>query len=191
MGLISMIVGGIADANKLVKQNKAQNDDTTQNVVVPGKFSINVPSFLSPLKNHNEDASLVYGSRALDISFIVIDEPKSEFIQSFKELQNELPSVFGGNKSTLYRMATIVLSNMFDIDKVELGGRRETKINGLDALLLNVFQKRTFLKDALYGSFAFIEGKNMLYQINILSGGTSITKLADKIEQSIYSFREL
>ena len=186
-----MIVGGIADANKLVKQNKAQNDDTTQNVVVPGKFSIDVPSFLSPLKNQNEDASLVYGSRALDISFIIIEEPKSEFDQSFYELQTELPSFLDDNESILERMAAVVLSNMFDFDKVELSGRQETRINGLNALILNVFQKRSFLKDALYGSFAFIEGKDTLYQINILSGGTSILKLADKIEQSIYSFREL
>lgn len=191
MGLISTIVGGISDANKLAKQNKAQKDDSTQNVVVQGKYSVEVPSFLSPLKHHNEDASLVYGSKALDISFLVIDEPKSEFIQSFNELQVEFPSVFEGNNSILDKMATIVLNNMFDIDKVEIGGWNETNINGLNALILNVFQKRTFFKDALYGSFAFIEGKDTLYQINILTGGTSIDKLADKLEKSIHSFREL
>ena len=187
MGLIDLVAGGV----KLVKQIKAQNDDTTQNVVIPGKYSINVPSFLSPKKNLNEDASLAYGSTTLDISFLVIDEPKSEFIQSVNDLQSELPSVFGGDDSILDKMAAIVINNMFDIDKVELGGRRETKINGLNALILNVFQKRTFFKDALYGSFAFIEGNDTLYQINILSGGASITKLSDKLEQSIYSFREL
>ena len=191
MGLISTIVGGISDAKKLAKQNKAQKDDSTQNVVVQGKYSIEVPSFLSPLNHHNEDASLVYGSKALDISFLVIDEPKSEFIQSFNELQVEFPSVFEGNNSILDKMATIVLNNMFDIDKVEIGGWNETNINGLNALILNVFQKRTFFKDALYGSFAFIEGKDTLYQINILTGGTSIDKLADKLEKSIHSFREL
>ena len=189
--LLSTIVGAVSDANKLVKQNKAQNDDTTQNVVVSGKFAIDVPSFLSPMKNLNEDASLQYGSRALDISFIVIDEPKSEFTQSLEELQAELPSVFGDNKSALDSMATIVLCNMFDIEKVELAGRKETQINGLNALILNAFQKRTFLKDALYGSFAFIEGKDTIYQIIVLSGGTSITKLSDKLEKSIFSFREL
>lgn len=189
--LLSTIVGAVSDANKLVKQNKAQNDDTTQNVVVSGKFAIDVPSFLSPMKNLNEDASLQYGSRALDISFIVIDEPKSEFTQSLEELQAELPSVFGDNKSALDSMANIVLCNMFDIEKVELAGRKETQINGLNALILNAFQKRTFLKDALYGSFAFIEGKDTIYQIIVLSGGTSITKLSDKLEKSIFSFREL
>lgn len=189
--LLSTIVGSISDANRLAKQSKAQKDNTTKNVVVQGKYSIDVPSFLSPMKNLSDDASLQYGSRTLDISFIVIDEPKSMFIQSFNDLQTGLPPVWGGDKSILDRMATIVLSNMFDVDKVEVGGRQETMINGLNALILNVFQKRSFLKDSLYGSFAFIEGKDTLYQINILSGGTSITKLADKIEKSIYSFREL
>lgn len=189
--LLSTIVGSISDANRLAKQSKAQKDNTTKNVVVQGKYSIDVPSFLSPMKNLSDDASLQYGSRTLDISFIVIDEPKSMFIQSFNDLQTGLPPVWGGDKSILDRMATIVLSNMFDVDKVEVGGRQETMINGLNALILNVFQKRSFLKDSLYGSFAFIEGKDTLYQINILSVGTSITKLADKIEKSIYSFREL
>ena len=189
--LLSTIVGSISDANRLAKQSKAQKDNTTKNVVVQGKYSIDVPSFLSPMKNLSDDASLQYGSRTLDISFIVIDEPKSEFIQSFNDLQAEFPPVFGSNNSILNRMATIVLSNMFDVEKVELGGRQKTMINGLNALIVNVFLRRSFLKDSLYGSFAFIEGKDTLYQINILSGGTSITKLADKIEKSIYSFREL
>lgn len=189
--LLSTIVGSISDANRLAKQSKAQKDNTTKNVVVQGKYSIDVPSFLSPMKNLSDDASLQYGSRTLDISFIVVDEPKSEFIQSFNDLQAEFPPVFGSNNSILDRMATIVLSNMFDVEKVELGGRQKTMINGLNALIVNVFLRRSFLKDSLYGSFAFIEGKDTLYQINILSGGTSITKLADKIEKSIYSFREL
>lgn len=189
--LLSTIVGSISDANRLAKQSKAQKDNTTKNVVVQGKYSIDVPSFLSPMKNLSDDASLQYGSRTLDISFIVIDEPKSEFIQSFNDLQAEFPPVFGSNNSILDRMATTVLSNMFDVEKVELGGRQKTMINGLNALIVNVFLRRSFLKDSLYGSFAFIEGKDTLYQINILSGGTSITKLADKIEKSIYSFREL
>lgn len=189
--LLSTIVGSISDANRLAKQSKAQKDNTTKNVVVQGKYSIDVPSFLSPMKNLSDEASLQYGSRTLDISFIVIDEPKSEFIQSFNDLQAEFPPVFGSNNSILDRMATIVLSNMFDVEKVELGGRQKTMINGLNALIVNVFLRRSFLKDSLYGSFAFIEGKDTLYQINILSGGTSITKLADKIEKSIYSFREL
>lgn len=189
--LLSTIVGSISDANRLAKQSKAQKDNTTKNVVVQGKYSIDVPSFLSPMKNLSDDASLQYGSRTLGISFIVIDEPKSEFIQSFNDLQAEFPPVFGSNNSILDRMATIVLSNMFDVEKVELGGRQKTMINGLNALIVNVFLRRSFLKDSLYGSFAFIEGKDTLYQINILSGGTSITKLADKIEKSIYSFREL
>ena len=191
MGLIGAIVGGISDANKLIKQSQAQKDDTTQNVVVPGKFSIDVPSFLSPMKNLNEDASLQYGSRALDISFIVIDESKKEFVDSLAEVQTDLPSLFGDDLSLLGKMATLAISGAFDIDKVEIGGYRETKINGLDALTMNVFQKRTFFKDAVYGSFAFIEGKDTVYQIVILSGGTSIRKLADKLEKSIQSFREL
>jgi hypothetical protein len=87
-------------------------------------------------------------------------------------------------------MAVLTVGNMFE-DDVEMGNYTETTINGLNAVTLSVFQKRTFFKDAVYGSLAFIEGKDNLYQILILSGGTSISKLADKLEESINSFKEL
>lgn len=190
MGLISLITGGIMDANKAVKQNQAKNSDSIQTVTAKNKFSIDVPTFLSPTTRFGEDVAIQYWSRALDVSFQVIDEPISEFIESLDELRKEAPD-FGKGKTLLDNMAMVVLSNLFDdIDKVEIGDYTNTTINGLNAITLNAFQKRKFLKDALYGSFAFIEGKETLYQIIILSGGTSITKLADKLERSIRSFRE-
>lgn len=190
MGLISMIVGGAIDANKAIKQNQAKNNDSKNTVTVKGMYSIDVPSFLSPTNKLGEDASLQYWSKTLDISFQVIDEPKSEFIEMAKELNKEIPSI-GEGKSMLDKMAMLTISNMFDMDRTKLDCYTERKINGLNAITLNAFQSRTFLKDAVYGSFAFVEGKDTLYQIIILSGGTSITKLADKLEESIKSFREL
>lgn len=191
MGLISLIAGGITDANKAIKQKQAQNDDTVKTIVVKNKYSIDIPSFLSPTDKFGEDASLQYYSKMLDVSFQVIDESKREFIQTMEELKDELPNIRKGN-TILDRMATLVLSNLFDdINKVEIGNYQKININGLEAVVLNAFQKRTFFKDALYGSFAFVEGKETLYQIIILSGGTSIPKLSDKLEKSIRSFREI
>ena len=190
MGLIGFLVGSALDANKAIKQNQAKNNDEVNNVVVKNRYSIDVPSFLSPTKKLSEDASVQYWSKTLDITFQVIDEPKSEFIEAIKELKEDMPE-FGEGKTILDNMATVTLSNIFDMDKVEIGNYTETTINGLNAVTLNAFQKRTFLKDALYGSFAFIEGRETLYQIMIMSGGTSISKLADKLEKSINSFKEL
>lgn len=191
MGLISLIAGGIHDANKAIKQNNAKKDDTVQTIVVKNKFSIDVPSFLSPTDRFGEDVTIQYWNKTLDVALQVIDEPKQEFIESLNELRKEIPD-FGKDNSMLDNMAVMVLTNIFeDIDKIEINDRYETKINGLNALTLNAFQKRTFFKDAVFGSFAFIEGKNTLYQIIIISGGTSITKLAEKLDKSIKSFKEL
>ena len=191
MGLISLIAGGIHDANRAAKENKAKNNDEVQNVVINNQYSIDVPAFLSPTNKFGEDASLQYWNKSLDIAFQVIDEPKQEFLDTLKELQEEVPG-FGEGQTMLDNMAAIVLGNFFeDIDKIDIVDRKETTINGMNALTLNAFQKRTFFKDALYGTFAFVEGKETLYQIIILSGGTSISKLADKLEQSIHSFKEV
>lgn len=190
MGLISLIVGGAIDANKAIKQNRAKNDDSKQTVTVKNLYSIDVPSFLSPTNKFGEDASLQYWSKTLDISFQVVDEPKSEFIDAMVELDKEMPDL-GEGKSLLDKMSMMTIPNMFDMDRTQIDCYAERTINGLNAITLNAFQPRTFLKDAVYGSFAFIEGKDTLYQIIILSGGTSISKLADKLEESIMSFREL
>lgn len=190
MGIIRLVTGAIVETNKSIKQNKAQNDDSVHTVVVQNRFSIEVPSFLEPTTRFGEDASIQYWSRSLDVSFQVIDEPKQEFVNVIEDLKNELPDLKKGG-TILDKMATMALINLFDdIDKVEIGNYQKTVINGLSAIMINAFQKRSFFKDALYGSLAFIEGKNTLYQIIILSGGTSIQKLADKLEQSICSFRE-
>lgn len=186
--IISTIVGSIMDAKRLIKQNQAQNDNNYNNIIVKNQYAINIPAFLSPMKNLSEDASLQYGNKTLDIAFLVIDEPKSEFIAAVKESQ---PTILGLGISIVDNLATVAINNMFEVDKVEVGNYTQTTINGLNAITLNVFQKRTFFKDAAYGSFAFIEGKDRLYQIIIMSGGTSIRKLADKLETAIHSFKEL
>lgn len=191
MGLIGLLVGGAMDAHKAIKQNRAQKDDSTQHVVVDNRFAIDIPYFLSERHDLSEDASIQYGNSTLDISFQVVDEPKDEFIDMINELESQL-SNSDPNQTLLDKMAVICLGNYFeDMDKVEIGDYTETQINGLNAVTLNAFQKRTFFKDALYGSFAFIEGKKTLYQIIILSGGTSISKLAEKLESCIQSFEEL
>ena len=48
MGLIGFLVGSALDANKAIKQNQAKNNDEVNNVVVENRYSIDVPSFLSP-----------------------------------------------------------------------------------------------------------------------------------------------
>lgn len=190
MGLIRLVVGGAIDANRAIKQNKAKNDDSKNTVTAKGLYSIEVPSFLSPTNKLGGDASLQYWSKSLDITFQVVDEPKSEFVTIVKEMKDDIPPLGNGNP-LLDKMAVVTLSNLFDLSKTDISNYTERTISGLKAITLNAFQKRTFLKDALYGSLAFIEGKNNLYQVIILSGGTSISKLADKLEASILSFKEL
>lgn len=191
MGLIFDIVDGIMGARKAVKQKNAEKDDSVNSVTVENRYSIDVPSFLSPTNKLSADAALQYWNKTLDISFQVIDEPKFEFVESIQELREEDPD-FGKGETLLDMMSSVCLNTIFDdIDKVEIGNYENTTINGLPAVTLNAFQKRTFFKDALYGSFAFIEGRETLYQVMIFSGGESIEKLADKLERSIKSFKEL
>ncbi|MBQ9545906.1 MAG: hypothetical protein IJU90_01275 [Bacteroidales bacterium] len=190
MGILHLITSSIIDANKAIKQSQARDNNETQTVAVENRYSIEIPSFLSPTTKLSEDAAIQYYSKTLDISFMVIDESKEGFIKEMNSFEKEMPN-FGKEKTLLDNLIAISLSNIFDINKIEILNYTHTSINGLNAVTLNTFKKRTFLEDALYGSFAFIEGKETLYQIIILSGGTSITKLAKKLELSIKTFKEL
>ena len=190
MGLISLIAGGVMDANKAIKQNKAKNDATTQTVVVQNRYSLDVPSFLSPTNKLSTDASLQYYDKTLDCAVQVIDEPKSELLEAIEGLRKEVPD-FGKDKPLLENYVTISLSNMFDLDKIEIGSWTETTVNGCNAITLEVWQKRTFLKDAAHYRYGFVEGKNTMYQIHIIVGGSSISKISDRLENIVKSFKEL
>ena len=191
MGLISLIVGGAMDAHKAIKQSNAQDNDEVNRVVVKGLYSMDVPTFLSERDDLSEDASLQYGNNTLDIALQVLDEPKDEFLEALEELDVELPTL-GEHNTPLDKMATMTICNYYDdLDKVEINDYEETRINGLRAVTVNGFQKRTFFNDAVFTSFAFIEGRETMYQIMVVSGGSSISKLAEKMDKCIYSFREL
>ena len=189
MGLISLIVGTAMDANKAIKQKKAQNNASTEIKQVKGLYEIGVPSFLSP-SHHSEDASLEYSSRSLDIVMTVIDEPTEKFKQELDDLHQTDPDLLK-EESNIEALGAISLSNIFDMDNTEVYKNEMTKINGLSANVIECFQKRSFFKDAIYGYCAFVEGKETMYQILILVGGTSIDKLGEQMQSYIYTFREL
>lgn len=186
MGLIGWLVGSAMDANKAIKQNNAKNNDSVQTITVNNLYSIDVPTYLSSTTKLSKDASLQYWNKTLDVTMQVIEEPKQGLIDVLrrKGLDKE--------RSMLENVALFTLASIFeDLDKVELFDKDSCQINGLDALTLNAFQKRTFFKDGVYASLAFVEGKSHVYQIMIISGGSSISKLADKLQPLLYSFKEL
>lgn len=191
MGLISTIAGTIIDANKMAKQKKAQNDDTTQHVIVNDKYSIDLPSFLSPVQHSEEEVSLLYGNRTLDISIAIKDESKSEMIETIKDFEEISPDLFDNDDSFLEKVYLCEIGTTFDADKIEIMDYTETTINGLKAATAQIFQERTFFKDAVYSHYTFIEGKESIYTLVINIGGTSIRKLAEKLEASTLTFKEL
>lgn len=178
------------DANKAIKQNKAQSNDECQTVVIENRYSLDVPTFLSPTRKLSADATLQYFNKALDIALQVIDEPKTEFQKAVEELQQTIPEL-DLKDSLLENMVKISLANSYDLDKAQMSDYTKTKIGRLQAITLAMFQPRTFLNDAVYGIHAFIEGKDTLYHIQIAVGGTSINKLREQMQKVCYSFKEL
>ena len=174
------------DANKAIKQNNAKNNDSVETVTINNQYSIDVPAYLSPTTELSQDASLQYWNKTLDITIQVIDEPKEDFIEVLRA------NGMDKERTLLENLAAFTLTSIFeDISKVDLFDKESCQINGLNALTLNAFQKSTFFKDGMFASLALVEGKSHVYQIIIFSGGSSISKLADKLQSVLYSFKEL
>ena len=180
------------DANKAIKQNKAKKDDTTQTVVVQNRYSIEIPSFLKPSSKYKEDASLNYLNKTLDCGVMVIEDTKSDFDAMYETLKNQ-DYDSDTEKSMLEYFSTLFVGNMFDLEKNEadIDNWVETTVNGLNAIMMEAFQKRTFFKDAAHYRLGFIEGRDTIYTICVTVGGSSISKIGDKFEGVIESFIEL
>ena len=104
------------DARKLIIQKRAQENNSSHEIVVNNKYTISVPDFLEPM-HLNDDASFQYGSKTLDMAFYIIDESKEEFKQCRVECKDILPDA---GQTLLEDFATVAVNNMFDIDKIEI-----------------------------------------------------------------------
>lgn len=174
---------------KSALQKSALNDDSVNTVTVEDRFSIDVPSYLSPTKEFGDAAKVQYKSRGLDMSFAVTELEKSKFDVTLEDLRKKMPD-FIKTKSTLEIFALTLLAKAFDLKKVQTA-MKDININGLNAITVFVHQKMTFFKPEYNARHTFVEGKESFYTICFASHSNTVVKLYDKLDRYIMSFKEL
>lgn len=191
MGLISLLVDGVMTARKHSIKNNAKNNLETETVSYQNRFAIDIPTFLKPTNKLSDDASIQYRNTTLDIGVLVIDEPKSEFIDEWEEIKSYLDDDDNPCETLVDKVMSASLFNMFNGEDVELSNVQEKHINGMPAVSVEVSKPSTFFKDASYTHITCIEGRNTIYQIIAIVGGSSIPEFSSRLSTIASTFKEL
>ena len=171
-----------------IKKTISEQDDTTQNIVVENKFSVELPSFLSPTRELGK-ASLQYYNSEVKFCVTVNDIQKSDFLASVEKMKKK--PFFDKDKPLLDNMAMKSLYDTFGKEEVAISNWQETEINGNKAITLIAQIKWYHLKHETYYKFGFIESKDRFYQIIVWTIIDIASIFDNKMSEIIKSFKEL
>jgi hypothetical protein len=162
-----------------------QSGDEQQTVTIEKKYSVSIPAFLTKASGLNDDASLQFQHAWKEFYVIVIDESKSEIQKALDD--NNLNETYTND----IKGYSELLMNGFE-QVISVSHKSEiidTTINNMPARLLTV-SGRTEGIDAYY-SLAFIQGKERYYQIMAWTLSNKEYEYKDKMNQIMYSLKEL
>lgn len=143
-------MGYVSDAVKLydiivnsIALSKAKKSELKTVEGIGGKYSIGIPSFLSPTSKLTSTATLQYMNERLNIGYQILETPKGRVADGIDDIQGTLPWQQSSD-SLLDKSASLFLSNFFDvhISKLKIENYKKTTINGLNAVTLDAYQRR-------------------------------------------------
>ncbi|MEL6917111.1 MAG: hypothetical protein AAFO99_05200 [Bacteroidota bacterium] len=130
-------------------------------VRINDQYSIALPKYMKEATNLNDDASLQYQNIFKEAYVVVIDEPKQDLIDVFKELEE-----WDDNKSVVENYRDIQLQ--FFTENITVDNQspsRALKINGMDAEIVEIDGKaQDVIYDIAY-TLGFVEGEKNVYMI--------------------------
>ena len=158
--------------------------ESTTNVVIDNKFSVDVPTFLK--EDTNEEGLVVYNNRSLDVSLTIIRNSKENLIELTSLMKDDI------DDTLLDKVAAYYLHEIHpDLSKIEIDDNIQTTIDDKDAVIINVFNKGGVFSEDIYTTMCLIEGEDDIFIICSFVNAKSIKKVDDILNQVILSFKEL
>jgi len=154
-----------------------------ETVTVPGKYTVELPGFLSKATTLHDDASLQYQNTFKEFYVVIIDEPKLAFtsVAEGAGYSPDLQGYFDILTDSFQKNSTDAkIENKKDIQINGLKGKSFTSEATLEENNIEVFYK-----------VAYVEGKNEYYQIVTWTLKDSKEKYSQQMDQIISSFKEL
>ncbi|MCK0159883.1 hypothetical protein [Allomuricauda sp. F6463D] len=147
--------------SKKQKDDSAMGTEDFHNVSIDGNYQIDIPKFMTGTTGLNEEASLQFQSLLQEAYLLIIDEPKSEFEEVYRGLEQ-----YDDELSVLqnYRDARLqILSRTTQMNRKSTP--IPTRINGLDAETLQIDANIKGIDNEISYFITFIEGDHNVYMI--------------------------
>jgi len=156
-------------------------------VPIKNQYSIAIPNYMKPATNLNDEASLQYQNIFKEAYLVVIDEPKEDFVNSFKEIGewDESLSITQNYMSIQmqYLHEEMEIKNVTDIDSRTVSGLK-TNLVDFEGKMPEIFYPIGY-------KMACVEGKKDIYLIMTWTLKSKKEKLDNTYLQIINSFKEL
>jgi hypothetical protein len=173
----------VPDQKKEEKESKV----SLTPVSINGEYSMSVPEFMSKASSLNDGASLQYQNLFKEAYVIVIDEPKADYVNAYKEL-----SVYDTTRSVIsnYTDTQIqsITANVEVLAKTEI---KSFKVNGLKAKSLEVDGNLEGVNSAITYFLTCIEGKDKLYLVMAWTLQDRKDKHRETFKEMVKTFRTL
>lgn len=149
-------------------------------------YMMDIPQHMKSTRELNDEASLQYQDPAAELYIIVIDESKSEFIKTFKEIGD-----YNDSFSVVSNYSRVQLNSMIEKLRVTEGPfiEKGRVIHGMDAEVDDFKAYAEGIDESIYYKFAFIEGDKNMYMVMTWTLASRKKTHLPEMNGMIYSFR--
>ncbi|WP_228235697.1 hypothetical protein [Allomuricauda sp. M10] len=148
-----------------IKFNKKDADDSGaenyNTVSIHDEYQVNIPKFMRSTTGLNDQAALQFQNAFKETYTIIIDEPKQEFVDVFKELDQ-----YNDNISLLENYREIQLQSFTSTISISYESEiKPLNINGLDAESVQIDGSVEGIDEEIAYFLTFVEGTDNIYMM--------------------------
>ncbi|NAS29951.1 hypothetical protein GTQ40_03110 [Flavobacteriaceae bacterium R38] len=181
--LLSISMTACLGLNDKKTENLSENDFNP--VRINNEYVIRIPDYMRKANNLNDDASLQYQNTFRETYIIIIDESKSEFITTFKEL-----GTYNDSVSVIKNYRNVQFQNFEEGLHIDSkSAPRSLIINGLNAETIEFSGQTDDIPLDITYFLTFIEGKNNVYMVMAWTLAERKDKYRNTFEKIVNSFQ--
>lgn len=149
-------------------------------------YSVKLPKYMNESAELHEEASTQYINALKEVYTIVIEEDKSQFINTFKQLE-----VYDESISPLDNYVKVMIESLSGEEGLEVKLYKKTSINGLPAHIYLMNGRVEGVPAEIAYVLAYIEGENRMYSLTSWTLKNRIDRYRNTFFQIIKSFKEV
>lgn len=173
------------NSSKKDAEKKEVNSADFNEIVINNEYSMMIPKYMSKSTKLNDEASLQYQNLFKEAYIVVIDEPKEDFIKTFKNLDSYNDSI-----SVIQNYRTIQLGMIHENAKIYSQSQPiPMKIDGCEAEQVEMVAEVEGVPSKVYYLLTYIEGVHKVYMVMAWTLENRKNKLRPDYSYAISSFK--